>query len=663
MKRKHWLIGVISFILAAALSGVYVCSALDEGFKWGQCVSCIGLILLMVLILNLNFKLRKGWAYVVMVLIPIGSFYLMEAYSHNAFVMYEPLQILNILFYFILFAFVFFIIGRACVAYIISLIFVMGVGIANYYTVCFRSSPILPWDLMSLETAFSVTSNYKFAIEFRMLIVALGFVVLMALATKLKVRLPKLNWKRIVKRLIGVAACVGCIFLMFFSLQMESVQRYLKLEETLFTPNHLYKTNGFMVSFLYDLQYIHVKEPKNYSVEAVQEIMDRYKLVDSEDELNLEEQPNVIVIMNEAFSDLAVLGDFETNQDYMPFIHNLTEDTVKGNMFVSVKGGNTANSEFEFLTGNTMAFLPQGSVAYQQYIHDEMPSLASWMGNLGYETAGLHPYYASGWDRDEVYPFLGFDTSVFLQDFKNRKKIRKYVSDASAYAEIIDMYEDKSKDQRLFAFEVTMQNHGGYYQDYDDFKHTIALEFEADSKSAQHYTEQYLSLIKESDRAFEELVNYFNAQEEKTVIVMFGDHQPADLIARPIQKLNGTYGDTTIEAEQDRFIVPFVIWANYDIEESYVEQVSINYLSALIMDAAQLPMTGYQKYLMDLYNKVPVITGNVYIGADGQYYTSKKNSPYADALKEYEMLQYYYIFEEDDSNAEFFGTLPLIAEE
>ena len=172
-----------------------------------------------------------------------------------------------------------------------------------------------------------------------------------------------------------------------------------------------------------------------------------------------------------------------------------------------------------------------------------------------------------------------------------------------------------------------------------------------------------MSLIKESDRAFEELVNYFKEQDEKTVVVMFGDHQPADLIARPIQKLNGTYGDTSIEAEQDRFVVPFVIWANYDIEEAYVEQISINYLSSLIMDTADLPMTGYQKYLMDLYEQVPVITGNVYIGADGKYYTSKKESPYADALKEYEMLQYYYIFEEDDSNAEFFGTLPIITEE
>ena len=609
-----------------------------------------------------KFKLRKWPAYIWMILIPVGAFYLMEAYYHNAFMMYGPLQVLNIVFYFILFAFLFFIIGRASVAYIIGLIFVTGVGIANYYTMCFRSSPILPWDLMSLQTAFSVTNNYKFSIEQRMLVVTLGFVAMIILASRLDVRLPKLNLKRTLRRLIGAAACVGGIFLMIFALQVESVQKYLKLEETLFTPTHLYKTNGFMVSFMYDLQFIRVKEPKGYSIEVVEEIMDRYA-VDAEDAVDLEEQPNLIVIMNEAFSDLSVLGDFETNQDYMPFIRNLTEDAVKGNMYVSVKGGNTANSEFEFLTGNTMAFLPQGSVAYQQYIHAETPSMASWMGSLGYETAGLHPYYASGWDRDEVYPFLGFDTSAFLYDFKNRKIIRKYVSDETAYDKIIDMYEDKAEDERLFAFEVTMQNHGGYYQDYENFEHTISLAFESDTKSAQHYTEQYLSLIKESDRAFEELVNYFKEQDEKTVVVMFGDHQPADLIARPIQKLNGTYGDTSIEAEQDRFVVPFVIWANYDIEEAYIEQISINYLSSLIMDTADLPMTGYQKYLLDLYEQIPVITGNVYIGADGKYYTSKKESPYADALKEYEILQYYYIFEEDDSNAEFFGTLPILTEE
>ena len=61
------------------------------------------------------------------------------------------------------------------------------------------------------------------------------------------------------------------------------------------------------------------------------------------------------VILNEAFSDLAVRGNFTTNEDYMPFIHSLqqgAENTRTGYLNVSVLGGNTANTEFEFLTGN-----------------------------------------------------------------------------------------------------------------------------------------------------------------------------------------------------------------------------------------------------------------------------------------------------------------------
>lgn len=59
---------------------------------------------------------------------------------------------------------------------------------------------------------------------------------------------------------------------------------------------------------------------------------------------------------------LAILGDFQTNKDYMPYFHSMqgADDTISGYLNVSVCGGNTANTEFEFLTGNTMAFLPQG---------------------------------------------------------------------------------------------------------------------------------------------------------------------------------------------------------------------------------------------------------------------------------------------------------------
>ena len=125
---------------------------------------------------------------------------------------------------------------------------------------------------------------------------------------------------------------------------------------------------------------------------------------------NNEKMPNIIVIMDEAFSDLSVLGDLETNKDYMPFVHSLqngADNTITGYLNVSVCGGNTADTEFEFLTGNTMAFLPAGSIPYQQYIKDTTPSLASYLKGLGYETYAQHPYNASGWNRETVYPLLG----------------------------------------------------------------------------------------------------------------------------------------------------------------------------------------------------------------------------------------------------------------
>ena len=127
--------------------------------------------------------------------------------------------------------------------------------------------------------------------------------------------------------------------------------------------------------------------------------------------------------MDEAFSDPAVLGEVDANMDYMPFVHSLqngAENAITGKLHVSVKGGNTANTEFEFLTGNTMAFLPQGSVAYQQYIHEETQSLASYLKSLGYTTRAAHPYKASGWDRETVYPLLGFERADFIDSFPRR---------------------------------------------------------------------------------------------------------------------------------------------------------------------------------------------------------------------------------------------------
>jgi len=639
--------GILSLLLMIVL-GLTISG---EGINIPMLFTCLLLTACIVAVYLLKIRFPRKISLLFIVIFTIAGFYLLEGYTHYPWEISWQIQILNILFFALLFGLLLIIFGKAKRSAAMTLSLMMIVGIANFYTTKFRSSPILPWDFFSLSTAMSVTNNYNFSITYRLLTVTLGFILCIVLAGKLDLEVKSLKVR------IGFAvACIACLIFYTGNIQTDAAREVFKLNDILFTPNNLYASNGFAVSFLVNLQYINVDKPEGYSLDAVNEIIEKAESEYQDSALETEEMPNIIVIMNETFSDLSVLGDFETNEDYMPFFRSLTgkENTVTGNLFVSVKGGNTANTEFEFLTGNSMAFLPLGSIAYQQYIDSAIPNLSQNLENEGYSTLAIHPYGASGWDRDKVYEYFGFDTTYFLEAFADAELIRQYVSDRATYEKIIEEFESKDDDEKLFTFEVTMQNHGGYYNRYANFTETIQI-LNAPVKASTTYTERYLSLIKESDTAFEELLAYFESADEPTIIVMFGDHQPADVIAQTILDLNGKTGDESLEAEQERYEVPFVIWANYDIEEEHIDYISANYLSTLLLEKAGLPLTGYQKFLTQLRSVLPVITANVYIDAEGNYYNSTDN-PYAEQLQDYAILQYNNLFDDKNRVDSFFTT-------
>ena len=134
-------------------------------------------------------------------------------------------------------------------------------------------------------------------------------------------------------------------------------------------------------------------------------------------------------------------------------------------------------------------------------------------------------------------------------------------------------------------------------------------------------TDRYLSLIKKSDEAFEYLLDYFKQCDEPTMIVMFGDHQPSIETDFVEEVMGKKLEDLSLEEKQKRFVTPFVLWANYDIPEGYIDMISSNYLSTLLLQTAGLETTQYNKFLSALYKQLPVIDTTGYITADGRYYT------------------------------------------
>lgn len=493
------------------------------------------------------------------------------------------------------------------------------ISLLNSYVLLFRGAPLVPWDLWSIQTAWSVAGKFRYVPNMRQILCTLLLLGMFTGAGWLKWPKERTEWKkRGITGLAGILVFCGITA----AVQNEELVSFLRLYPFLFTPTVMYERNGFCVTYLMDMQYLAIRRPEGYTVEAAEQILSDAAQMDAQEFV---QRPTVIVMMDEAFSDPAVLGELQTDRDYMPFVHGLMqgdENTVSGYLSVSVKGGNTANTEFEFLTGNTMAFLPAGSIPYQQYIRGEIPSLASQLEELGYETCALHPYRASGWNRDKIYPLLGFSDFLSQEDFQGATSVRGYVDDASCVHKLIELYERKEKNKPGFYFCVTMQNHSPYTDGYEAFDGNISV-----AGMNNGMLEEYLTLLEASDAAFEDLVDYFREQEEPVLLVFFGDHQPADSVVAGIGQ--------DPEETGLRYEVPYVIWANYDIPEKMNVSTSANYLAAQLCDYSGIPMTDYQQFLLRLSEKYPVISAQ-HTGAEA----SKE-------IQEYQILQYYFLFEKE----------------
>jgi phosphoglycerol transferase MdoB-like AlkP superfamily enzyme len=521
----------------------------------------------------------------------------------------------------------------------------MVISTINVYVYRFRGRLFEPVDVFSASTAMNVVENYSlFPIPTGILIGWGVFVsmliVLYCLQHKSKSTLaPK-------KRLILLSLCISCSVAIFF---------YATNLKTYHWHKEGVQYNGYILDFVSKFKEISGAEPDNYSIELIDELASQYAAdPNSGSATESPKSPHIIVIMDEAFSDLRVVGELETNMEYMPFISSLKEDTISGFVLTSVYGGNTANSEYEFLTGNSMAWLSPNVVPYQQYIRSSTYSMASYLKSFyRYKCVAMHPFQSSGWNRPVAYEYLGFDECYFVEDFPQKNFIRELISDQEMFEFLIETFENQ-KEHPLFIFGVTMQNHGGYTYSGEKYNQYITLEKHGD---AYPEVEQYLSLIYETDRAVEYLIRYFQNVDDDVVIVFFGDHQPK-LNESFYETVSGTTADT-LDKQQKLYEVPFFVWANYDIEEKYIDNTSLNYLSSYVYDAAGIALPPYNQFLQTMEKVIPSMNANGFFSISTGSYLSFDEATNDEQrwLELYEVLQYNNIFDATHRSETFFPTL------
>ena len=343
--------------------------------------------------------------------------------------------------------------GLTC---LISHIVLLSLAGINYFVYLFRGNEFIFSDLKSIQTGLSVAGNYEFALDERAGYVILLSTLYIAFIRKLHVSFQK----RIPMLIVCISLAVLCCA--YIGKHTQGV-----VTET-WEQKGSYR-NGYILNFVLSIRDCFIAQPDGYSKEAVKELEDQYSKETDTATGETEKKPTIIVVMSESYADLSVVGNFSTNIDLTPFYDSLEENTIKGHALSSVFGAKTPNSEWEFLTGNSMAFLPSGSVVYQQYITDTPTSLVSNLKNIGYTCVAMHPYYDTGWSRNIVYPNMGFDETHFIDDFDQTKILRDYITDQELYEKIVDRYESKKSNEDLFIMSISMQNHGGYTEKYDNF--------------------------------------------------------------------------------------------------------------------------------------------------------------------------------------------------
>lgn len=554
---------------------------------------------------------------------------------------------------------------NASVSAFLTALLVFVIYMANDIVWQLRGTPLMTKDIFSLRTALSVAGDYNndFSLTGDMKMRIAGFLIIFAISVLLFIierKASKNDRRRVLERVISFAALLFvCFMITRINTDAWAMNTFWHQSEE--------KTYGKLLCLYKEAKELKVEKPAGYNKNETAEEMLAYETGDEEVSGN---QPDIIVIMNEALSDFTVYDGFDKSADPLVNLRSMMEsnEIQSGMLHVSIWAGDTANTEWELLTQNSLIYCPN-SVPYNQYIFDDKDCLVSHLGDLGYSTTAIHPFFPSGYDREHVYDYLGFDEFLSILDFDERYAghgfceylsdeelaespegmyIRNKISDSWLYDRTIEVYEEKKKEGPVFIFDITMQNHGAYT--YENYEGAVNVDFTGDEKNDKQLS-QYLSLEYESDQAYRELIDYFKNEDRDVIILMFGDHQPAlndEIYNLFVNKdKDAAESDWTAEETDKKYLIPYYLWTNFETSATNdYSKLSVNYIGLMLQDLAGLKYDSRTNYMQELFERWPVISAKEVINSRGEkispvlWNTDDNN----EALL-YKKIQYYYMFD------------------
>ncbi len=446
---------------------------------------------------------------------------------------------------------------------------------------------------------------------------------------------PLTRRERLSRLLVALPLLAGFASIMDYN-DFSWVRDRLKIYPILWDQAENYRHNGFTMAFAINLPMANVKAPAGYTADAIDRIPTKVLPAGT----SHRGKPDVIVVMSESLWDPTRIESVKLSADPMPVIR----ENMGGHVFSPEFGGLTANIEFEALTGFSNAFLPTGSIPYQQYVRKPIPSLATFFRAEGYATRAIHPFSGWFWNRTNVYQAFGFDTFKDVEAMPPLARRGNFTSDMALTKEIMRQADTQSGP--FFFFAVTLQGHGPY-EVGRYAKNTIGVEGGLDARDTQVLA-TYTQGVKEADDSLKVLMDWASARDRETIIVVFGDHlPPLNTVYRNSGYMPGVTASRkgTVEQMKKEHETPLVIWSNKTGPRKDIGTVSPAFLSYHILKEAGYEHPYYTGFLGDVREKLSVIDRYMLVDTAGRATTEWSRGKSVDPLlKDFRLLQHDMMF-------------------
>ena len=514
---------------------------------------------------------------------------------------------------------------------------VCALSIANRIKIEVRDEPVFPRDFALLKEAGSAVGTYDIQFPVPSIAAVVVFsLVLVALGLFVGSRpFPIARLRGWVGSLLGAAASfavlAGLILTVYAS---NDLYNSFRVSNAYYIPS-VFNELGFPYCFCHQFTTYPVDKPEGFSRSEAAGW-------DQGGDTGLGKDVNVIMVMDEAFSDITDSDAFAftAENDPLPNLHALQNDphALTGHIVVPGFAGGTANTEFDVLTGMQTNALSDTTTSAMRVINRNLDSLFRVFDADGYRTSFYHPGDAWFYNRENVYRWLGAEHEVFAKDMKDLEYKGRWVTDDYMAGLIEEEFETAVSEGRpLFNYTTTIQNHMSYTADKYGEGHTFApVSVTADiSDETRTMLEVYTEGVRDADAMLGRLTAYFAERSEPVVLVFYGDHLP---YLGDNQKGYAELGSEVAIAENDRtdilcsYKTPYVIWTNAAAAdaldwEAAAKQLALpedGTVSAAFLGSVLLDLTGrggespWFDFLSSVRRLVPVVQKKIYILTDGE---------------------------------------------